>query len=225
MTTIYIIRHAEVVYPLDKDGNKLMYPTTVPISDEGRSQMTAFAQRLRDQGLTFDRIYTSPYARASQSAAILGSILNTSKVIEDKRLADPWIPGWIGTRFTEHQELMDKGRDIYMNPRSADQEPYEDVAKRAIATLYDIRDNNEGKTIAIVSHGDTIRLMMYRLKYPEGQIPNMSILSKYDYLKRGEAWHLTFDKGTLIEKQLLAKEGGIPGEKEIMQDSTKENIA
>ncbi len=222
MTTIYIIRHAEVIYPLDAEGNKLMYPTTCPISDEGRSQMTAFANKLHQQGITFDKIYTSPYTRAVQSAEVLQSILQAPEIIESRQLEDPWIPGWIGRRISEQQELMEQGQDIYMNPKSDDQEPYENVANRAAEALYAMRDENKGKSVALVSHGDTIRLMMYRLKHPTGDIPNMSILSKYDYLKRGEAWHLTFNyQGQLIEKQLLAKEGGKPGEKELTQDSAR----
>ncbi len=222
MTKIYIIRHAEVLYTLDKDGNKLMYPTTCPISNEGITQVKSFAEQLKLQGVAFDKIYTSPYTRATQSATILKDILQIPILIEDGRFQDPWIPGWIGVPLYVQQQLAQKGEDIYMNPRSDDQEKYEDVATRAIEGLYDITDNNEGGSVAIVSHGDTIRLMMYRLEHPAGEIPNMSILGKYDYLKRGEAWFLTFDKeGKFIEKQLLTNEGGTIGEKEYTKDSAR----
>ena len=50
-----------------------------PLSDEGRAQVGRMAERLRDElGARPERLFTSPYPRAAQTAAIVGGILQVS---------------------------------------------------------------------------------------------------------------------------------------------------
>lgn len=215
MTKVYIIRHAEVEYPLDKQGRRLMYPKETHISREGKDQIVNFAQLLKSKGVRFDRIETSEHTRAWETAEILVNILGAPEAVPNPAFNDSYVPGWIGVPLEKQQELMDRGEDIYQNPRSSNQETKEQIAKRMVDGFYDLVKRNEGKTVAIVSHGDPIRLLMYRLEYPEGKIPGMSILSKESYLKRGEAFCVTLDhKGKILETQLLTNLKGRQGERE-----------
>lgn len=199
-----------------------MYPPETHISEEGRSQISKFALQLRERGVYFDRIETGPFTRCVESAQILADVLGTPELAENPSFTDSYVPGWFGVPLSEQQRLMDKGEDIYLNPRSDDQEKYEDIAKRMLEGFKDLVKRNEGKTVAIVSHGDPIRLLMYRLKYPEGKIPNMSILSKDGYLKRGEAFRVAVgEEGNVVESELTVGREGIPGEREIYQDERK----
>ncbi len=61
LSTDYVVRHGDVEYSIDKQGNKLMYSTDTPLSAEGRSQIEALACRFQREGITFDVIYSSPH--------------------------------------------------------------------------------------------------------------------------------------------------------------------
>lgn len=62
---------------------------------------------------------------------------------------------------------MDNGEDIYNHPRSPDQETREQVTKRLHEGFDDLVRRNEGKTVALVNHGDPIRFLMFKLEFPE----------------------------------------------------------
>lgn len=197
----------------------MYYPET-PISQSGKDQIREFARRLKEKGIKFDSIETSPLTRAVESARILTDILEIPSLVKNSAFTDSHVPGWLGIPLSEQQKLMDQGEDIYMNPRSADQEPYEHIAQRMVEGFNDLVRRNDGKTVAIVSHGDPIRLLMYRLEHPEGEIPNMSILSKEGYLKRGEGYRVIVDQeGRVHETELISIREGIPGKRESYTDS------
>lgn len=215
MTNIYIIRHAEVEYPLDKQGRRLMYSPKTHISRRGKDQLIKFAQDLKHKGIKLDSIETSKYIRAKESAEILAGVLGEPPIRLNSAFNDSHIPGYIGVPLSAQQELMDRGEDIYQNPRSSDQETKEQIAQRMVDGFYDLVKKNEGKTVGIVSHGDPIRLLMHRLEHSQGEIPSMSILSKKKYLKRGEAFCVMLDQeGKILEKQLLSNLEGTLGERE-----------
>lgn len=215
MTKVYIIRHAEVEYPLNEQGERLMYPKETHISREGKDQIVNFAQLLKSKGVRFDRIETSEHTRAWETAEILVNILGAPEAVPNPAFNDSYVPGWIGVPLKKQQELMDRGEDIYQNPGSSDQETKEQVAKRMVDGFYDLVKRNKGKTVAIVSHGDPIRLLMYRLEHPEGEIPSMSILSKEGYLKRGEAFCVELDnEGKIAKTEILSNLEGQIGERE-----------
>lgn len=218
MTQVYIVRHAEVVYPVDEQERRLMYPPNTPISQEGVNQFTNFANQLKTNGVRLNKIFTSPFTRAVQTAQILADVLGVSGFEENKAFADSHVPGWVGVPLSEQQRLMDAGTDIYENPRSADQEPYEAIAARMVAGFWEIVETNEGENLALVSHGDPIRLLMYRIEHPKGKIPNMSILSKEGYLKRGEALRLAIEGGKVVERELMTNLEGKSGERELYID-------
>jgi len=221
MTHVYIVRHAEVVYPLDKQGRKLMYPPETPLSQEGVDQFTKFAKQLKKNGVVLDGITTSPMTRATQTAQILADVFGLKGFNENPDFTDSYIPGWIGVPLSEQQKLMDKSTDIYQNPRSSDQEPYEHIAQRMLEGFQELVKSNSGKAMALVSHGDPIRLLRYRIEHPEGKIPNMSILSKEGYLKRGEAFYLKLSaEGQILKTELLSNLGRKKGVREIYFDKS-----
>lgn len=52
----------------------------------------------------------------------------------------------------------------------------------------EIYQAERGNSVGIVSHGDPIRVFLYRLVEGWGPLPDISELNKYDYLNKGEAW-------------------------------------
>lgn len=220
MTKVYIIRHAEVEYPLDEQGRRLMYPPETHISQEGRDQFTRFARNLRDNGIRFDIIESPDYTRALETADILSREMGEVPVVRNSSFTDSRVSGYVGLPLSLQQEIMDKGEDIYDHPLTPDQETREQIAKRMYEGFGDLVRRNQGKTVALVSHGDPIRFLMFRLEHPAGEIPNMSILSKENYLKRGEAFCVTLDdEGNMVETELLSNLEGTRGERELYTDN------
>ncbi len=69
MTEIYLIRHGLAGQFGDCEDDSLR-----PLSAIGVKKTTKVAQRLKELGLQFDVILTSPYARSTETAIILQSI-------------------------------------------------------------------------------------------------------------------------------------------------------
>jgi phosphohistidine phosphatase len=66
---IYLVRHGLAGQFGDYEDDAVR-----PLTEEGQKKTRKVAQRLLDLGVTFDRIYTSPYQRALQTAEILQSV-------------------------------------------------------------------------------------------------------------------------------------------------------
>lgn len=216
MATIYLIRHGEVVYRYDDQGRKLIYGPDAHLSNKGRRQVKELAERLRKRGVVFDVIYTSPYNKAYESAFIIARSLNIGqeKVLIESGLKDVWAPGWIGTSMDELKSLSG---DIYSQPpKTGDQETLEQLSTRIVHVFNVLVEREKGKTIGIISHGDPLRVLIYRLENPDGKMPKMSILSKSAYLKKGEAWRLVFDQESrFFEKELIIRDKkSISGQKD-----------
>lgn len=79
---LYLIRHGIAAdrdaYPNDEER---------PLTDKGHQKTTKVAQQLRDRGLRFDLILTSPLVRAKETATILKEAGLASQVEEFAALA------------------------------------------------------------------------------------------------------------------------------------------
>jgi broad specificity phosphatase PhoE len=195
---VYVIRHGDVEYPVDKQGNKLMYHPDTPLSATGRDEMKALACRFQREGIVFDIIYSSPQKRTEEATYILAEALKTPRVIIDHELRDPDIPGWFGVPL-----YITEDGDLYAEPpRSENQETYEHMIKRLEKAFFRICAQEEGRTLAIVSHGHPIRVLIRRLTHPSERIqdvPRITELRGFDYLKRGEAWKLQLNEYKRLE--------------------------
>lgn len=187
-TTVYLIRHGEVEYKHDAEGRKLIYGPDAHLSDEGERQITRLAQKLKQEGVRFDALYTSPYTRAKESALIIFNTLGETRVGARKGLRDVWAPGWIGATM---EELESIGGNVYSQPpRSEDQETAEEMTHRIATAFQDILKESHGKTICIVGHGDTTRALIGTLL---GENP-VRIKRDEWYYGKGEAWKLKLDE-------------------------------
>ncbi len=220
MITLYIFRHAEVQYPLDSQGRRVMYPATTELSEEGVQQLTSFAQFLKSENISFPKMITSHYIRAVQSAEIIGSILDVPVIIKDERLRDSDVGEWLGKRLSLQQEVMDKGYDIYSPPAGYPQaaETREQVASR-MKQVFDeaVQSAGDNESIALVSHGDPIRLLRFVLEHPNEQIPFMCQLEE-GYVKRGEALKIVLENKKIVSMDIVSNLPTAIGEREVYTD-------
>lgn len=201
-TTIFLIRHGEVEYPLDNKGRKLVYGSKVPLSNEGREQIRKLGNQLLRDKSSISIIYTSPYPRAVQTADIIANILGIKTIIQVENLKDTIYSGYEGTLY---EDLIAMGGNTYLNPKSDKQETIENISKRMsiiFKTIFN-KAQKENITVGIVSHGDPLRILIEFLKHPKNGLPNPATMRDDDYLEKGCALKLTLDNKLRILKSIV----------------------
>jgi len=63
--TLVLVRHGATAW---NDNGYFQGRKDVPLSDRGREQVAALGRRLREEGVTFDRVFSSPLSRAVETA-------------------------------------------------------------------------------------------------------------------------------------------------------------
>src|SRR6267143_450320 len=86
---IYILRHGIAVERgtpgYKRDGDR-------PLTDEGVEKMRQIAKAMREMGLQFDVIFSSPYVRAKATADIVAEILGENVTLTDSLLPEADLP-------------------------------------------------------------------------------------------------------------------------------------
>ena len=155
----HIIRHGQTEFNTER---RLQGAMPVPLNDQGRQQSHALGQCL--QGWPIDAIYTSPRARARETAQIIGGYLGQS-VYEDERLAEIAFGDFEGHTFAEVAQLYPdaykKWESGYRPYRVPGGESRLDVQLRMEAAWRDITDADDGhSTVAIVGHSSAMMIFL-----------------------------------------------------------------
>lgn len=170
MTNIYLIRHVQA------EGNlfRLMQgywdgePTAL-----GLRQAEKLGERFRE--LPLDAVYVSDLSRAIVTAEALQKYHDLPLRV-DKRLREINVGPWEG-RFFGDLKYENPG-EIRLFLLRADSwrhegaENYADVTARAWPAIEEILRGNEGKTVAVVSHGVTIRCLLAKMLGVAGGDPD-----------------------------------------------------
>jgi len=175
------------------------------LSTEGVQKVAKVARKLRDQGVRIDMMYTSPLHRAVTTAELLASILHISTTVQLDKLTDVHIPSLAGKPLRLRAEIHKTGIDEYSGKYAdAGHETRADIVKRMYAVVQKILREHKGRTVGIVSHGDSLRFLLFQLLCKNKQIPSMGELKTIYYPPKGEGWKMTFDeKGNIRKAQLL----------------------
>jgi phosphohistidine phosphatase len=76
---LYVIRHAIAV---DEGTSEYESDSERPLTDKGRKKMRQIAKALRNLGVEFDLILSSPYVRARETAEILADVFKMKKKLD-----------------------------------------------------------------------------------------------------------------------------------------------
>jgi len=76
---LYIIRHAIAA---DAETSEYESDSERPLTDKGRKKMRQIAKGLRNLGVEFDLILSSPFVRARETAEILADVFKMKKKID-----------------------------------------------------------------------------------------------------------------------------------------------
>jgi phosphohistidine phosphatase len=81
---LYILRHG-----IAHDRSHGLVDAERELTEKGRKRLRKLARAMREMGLKYDLILTSPYARALQTAAIVAKVLDLADRLELSPLLEP----------------------------------------------------------------------------------------------------------------------------------------
>ena len=162
MTTLYLIRHAEA------EGNvfrRLQGQYDSFITPNGMKQIAALAKRF--DGVAVDAVYASDLTRTRTTAQAIcvpkGLELHRRRDLREICVGRWEQQTWGDIARTDKEQLV----NFNLHPEKWYVEGAEtprQVLERVLAAVEQIAGENEGKTIAVVSHGYAIRLLLAELE-------------------------------------------------------------
>lgn len=156
MTRFVFIRHAAI------DGLGRRIAGREPgrrLNAEGRAQVEQLSAILARRAV--DALYTSPQPRAVETAEGIGSSLGLAAQIAPE-LDEVDFGDWTGRSYAD-LDLLPQWRTfniLHSSARIPNGELLIEVQARAIGLLAKLQERYPGKTIALVSHGDVIRVAL-----------------------------------------------------------------
>ncbi len=158
MTEIYLIRHTQA------EGNRYRMMQGAwdgEITEKGARQIEALAERFRS--IPVDAVYASDLSRAvltADAAARWNHLPVQTRTALREIDVGPWEQKFFANLRYETPELVERFMFDAENWQMEGAETYGQVRQRALKELTKIAEENEGKTIAVVSHGVTIRCLL-----------------------------------------------------------------
>lgn len=198
ITTIYLVRHAEAegnLYRRSQGGYDAL------ITERGYLQIDALQHRF--EAIHIDAVYSSQLYRTKTTARAVYIPKNLPLQIEPElveiNMGDWEDKPWGEIYRTAGEEMK---RYLYSDPTwcAPNGENFAQVGARALAALTRIAGENEGKTIAVFSHGTVIRQLLACIRavdpadwrglyYSDNTAVN---LLRYD----GGQWEILFENDT-----------------------------
>jgi broad specificity phosphatase PhoE len=161
MTRVFLVRHGATSRTAE---DRFSGDAGVDLSDEGRHQVRALAERLRTYPI--DAVYASPLSRTLETAAILAE-RRSLEVIRRDGLREIGHGHWEGlTRREVESQFPDEYSAWEADPFTyapAGGESGVSVLSRALPVLREIVVAHPKHTVLVVSHKATIRLLLASL--------------------------------------------------------------
>lgn len=160
---VYFLRHGETEW----NRTKRIQGSTAwtDLTDEGVRVAEAARGGLLAKGLTFDRLYTSPYRRALHTAQIIGAGLGLEPTV-DNRLREISFGPYEGTHYSEGLFIDDNIRACFMDPpryvARDGAESFDAVATR-VQDFFDselVPQSNSLTRVLAIAHGGILRTVL-----------------------------------------------------------------
>ncbi len=192
---LYLIRHGETAWNVDK---KLQGSKNIPLNDKGREQAMAMGERLFSEGHSIEKVYTSPMARAVQTAQIIANRLEVPTVTLGG-LQEVSFGKWEGLRVEEikanYPDTFAAWQKDPIRTRIPGGETYGEVLYRSAQCLK--MHLISGEQSLVVSHG--VVIMTLRCLYCNGDFSKLTTYA----VQNGELITLNREKlHHVLEKHL-----------------------
>lgn len=155
MLKIYLARHGQ-----DEDNFQgiLNGHRNKPLTELGRLQAKQLASYIVNNGLNFDKIYSSPLSRAYETASEVAKVLNLVEPVIIQNLIERDFGIMTGEKISDIERLC--APDIFktdtityfLSPEGA--ETFPDLIIRAKELLKLIKANHQDGSILLAGHGD-----------------------------------------------------------------------
>lgn len=180
----YILRHGQTIYQTKKKN--IIYPRLkedkVSLTAKGKQRIKKVAHQLKKKNI--DLIYASDMFRTRQTAKIVAKALKIKKINFNKRLRDIGFGVYHGSQKAEFYRKFPRFSEkrFFRAPKNG--ESWGQVQKRMLDFLKEIDKQRRGKTILIISHGDSLWLLQGAVK----NLPRKKILKDREdnYIGTGE---------------------------------------
>lgn len=205
VTRLYIVRHCEATGNVAKT---FQGRTDCDVTECGQKQLDCLSERFKN--IHIDAVYSSPLIRAKKTAKAIVGDRNIPIYTEDKliEIDGGEIEGvcWVNFKYTHPVIEYTWGQEPHLfHPNGG--ESMQSVYKRTWEAVLKIVKENDGKTVAIASHGVAIRNIMchaenkkieelksvawsdntgvYLLEFDGSEIPKIIINNDTSHLKEG----------------------------------------
>lgn len=159
MVRLLIVRHGLSLTNKDK---RYTGQRDVPLAPLGYQQAEAVSRYIAET-YKVDAIYTSDLCRAADTLAPLAKSLSLP-MVKRADLREIFLGDWEGKTYDEVQVLYPETCRLLKTARHLVRyeggESYREAYDRAQNAFLSIARENEGRTVAIASHGGTIRLFL-----------------------------------------------------------------
>ena len=158
MGEILVIRHGETAWNREE---VFRGRADVPLSERGREQARLLAEAVREQPVR--AVYSSPLARARETAAPLAQALGLELTI-DERMIDMSFGDWEGRPRAEVEKEQPGPYQTWLTEparfRAPGGESLSDVLARAWPALQEIAERHAEDAAAVVSHRVVCKVLL-----------------------------------------------------------------
>ena len=172
LTNLYITRHGQTEWNVQ---GRLQGHLDSPLTDLGITQAGQLSNSLAD--VDFDVIYSSPSLRTVHTSEIIRGQRPIDVTVEE-RLREINMGSWEGMELSEVKLQFPHEHEAYWNTPalyvpSNGGESFQDVCERVTPFIERIMDDDENRTIMIITHTVTLKcIMSYFEKRPLNQLWN-----------------------------------------------------
>ncbi|BFD24865.1 MAG: histidine phosphatase family protein [Candidatus Parcubacteria bacterium] len=161
MLNIYLARHGQ---DEDNFNGILNGHRNNPLTELGQTQAQTLAAHIKEQGLSFEKIYASPLRRAHQTAQIVAAALDYPEPTVEPDLIERDFGVMTGKKISEIETLHpdeifhSNGVTYFLSAEGSETLP--EALERAKGFLAKLRAAHpEGGNILLVTHGDFSKMM------------------------------------------------------------------
>lgn len=169
---VFLARHGETDY---NSAKRFQGRLAVALNARGRAQAAALAERAAAVG--FLELWSSPLARALQTAEIVGARIGLEPK-QDERLVETDCGEWTDLSFAAVERSDPEGFAAFLraDPSFAfpGGESFAAQTERVLAALEEI--GRGPRPVLAVTHGMSIRLAFAALGHPLTSVPNAALL-------------------------------------------------
>ena len=161
MTKLILVRHGQTLW---NHASRYQGHSDIELSDAGRAQARMLAERLADEEL--QAVYASDLKRAMETASIIAEPHGLSVELQPQ-LREINFGAWEGLTY---QEIKTRYSDIADNWHASpgqvqipNGESFQELTARANSAILSLIKKHDQATIAVVTHGGTIRSIICAL--------------------------------------------------------------